>query len=230
MRHINTQRARRPVRAFFRPAASVLARAYLGLLTSLLTWALLPLIMGWVPTVVISGSMEPLIMTGDLIAAQRITPTEISAGAVHKGQVLLTVDPLKPSAMITHRVTQIQQDGTYTTKGDANTGADPVNTKPGQIIGIERYRVPYIGIPIAAAKNGNPAPLLVFVAVTTASLMIVRKDRLANPKSRTKGRRASRKRRVPRSGGASSGSAGEVVDPSAQEPDAQPAAHMGVTI
>jgi signal peptidase len=168
----------RPVRALTWQVGAVLASAYLGLLSSLAVWAVVPLLMGWIPTVVMSGSMEPLIRTGDIIAAQKVTAAEIEAGAVKKGQVLLAENPLKPGSLITHRVIIIRPDGRFTTKGDANAALDPVPTPAANIQGIERYRVPYLGIPMAAAKNGNYLPAAAaYIALTAAALMVAQLDR-----------------------------------------------------
>lgn len=158
-------------------AIQILASAYLGVLSSLAVWAVLPFLMGWVPTVVLSGSMEPLIMTGDIIAAQKVTSADIEAGAVKKGQVLLAENPMKPGSLVTHRVVSIRPDGRFITKGDANIGLDPVPTPAEKVIGIERYRVPYLGIPVVAIQQGNPLPLLAFIAVSTAAVMTLQKDR-----------------------------------------------------
>jgi signal peptidase len=158
-------------------ASTVLATAYLGLLTSLAVWAVVPFIMGWVPTVVVSGSMEPLIKVGDIVAAERITAAEVGSGAVKVGQVLLADNPLKPGSFITHRVVTVRPDGKYTTKGDAVIGIDRVPTPAANIVGIERYRVPYIGIPVVAMKNGNPAPMAAFITISSAAILVLLKDR-----------------------------------------------------
>lgn len=172
-----TPHPRRRIWAFAWKGFAVLASAYLGLLTSLAVWAVVPFLMGWVPTVVVSGSMEPLIRTGDIIAAQRISAADIEGGVVKKGQVLLAENPMKPGTLITHRVVIIRPDGKFTTKGDANIALDPMPIPAGNIQGIERFRVPYLGIPVVAAKTGNFMPMAVFVAMTTVALVVLQRDR-----------------------------------------------------
>ena len=94
--------------------------AAVGVLSALL-WGATKL--GYVqPLVVISGSMEPGIMTGDLLLDVR-TPTQ----DVHVGEVAAIYNPVTQN-LVSHRVISIEQTGDSTwaiqMKGDANNSPD----------------------------------------------------------------------------------------------------------
>lgn len=91
--------------------------------------------------VVTGGSMEPVINKGALVIVEPVSPTVVSRGDIitfdHYGQ------------MTTHRVIAIDSSNaaspTFTTKGDANSVADPEPVHfPGQV-GIYRASIPVLG-------------------------------------------------------------------------------------
>ncbi|MET0735246.1 MAG: signal peptidase I [Microbacterium sp.] len=77
------------------------------------------------PLVVISGSMEPEIMTGDLLIATRVPVEELEVGDV------VSLDSELTDNLVTHRIQAIAPsgDGAYvvTMKGDANEFADALD-------------------------------------------------------------------------------------------------------
>lgn len=94
--------------------------AAVGVLSALL-WGATQL--GYVqPLVVISGSMEPGIMTGDLLIDVR-TPTQ----DVHVGEVAAIFNPVTQN-LVSHRVISVEQTGDAAwdieMKGDANNSPD----------------------------------------------------------------------------------------------------------
>jgi signal peptidase I len=169
--------------AYVRPVAAVLAYLYLSTLVSLALCALLPLALGWHSTVVMSGSMEPNIATGDILAAQPASGSDVLDGRIKAGMVVLAEDPMRPGTMYTHRVAMVLPDGGLVTKGDANATPDPVHLVPGSVQGIEMLRIPYLGIPLQAARTGNVVPATGLVVLTVLAVMIVRDERrLARPR------------------------------------------------
>jgi len=79
-----------------------------------------PDFMGYKPFIVLSGSMEPTILTGDIVVTK-----EIAADSIAKNDIITFRSD--KNTVITHRVTDIlYKDGniSFLTKGDANTGAD----------------------------------------------------------------------------------------------------------
>ena len=98
--------------------------------------------------VVTGSSMEPAIGKGALVIVEPVAPTAVSRGDIitfeHYGQ------------MTTHRVIAIDGSNAaspiFTTKGDANTVADPEPVNfPGQV-GIYRASVPLLGYAIVYAQ------------------------------------------------------------------------------
>lgn len=152
------------------------SRGFIGTLLGLGMWAVLPLIIGWQSTVVISGSMEPGVHTGDVIVAQRYTPEQVQNGIVKLGDVTLADNPAKPGTLITHRVIEQRADGTYITKGDANPKADSTPLPKENILGVERLRIPYLGIPLQTLRAGNPLPAVLFVLAAMIAQAVILKD------------------------------------------------------
>jgi len=101
------------------------------------------------PLVVISGSMEPEIMTGDLLIA-----TKVPADSLEVGDVVSLPSALTDS-LVTHRITAIEAaDGarTITMKGDANTAPDPAPYVV-ERVRVVLWSVPGLAYPLAAAAN-----------------------------------------------------------------------------
>lgn len=156
---------------------SVLAsRMYLGVFFGLAVWAVLPMVIHWQSTVVISGSMEPGVSTGDIVVAQTYTPEEIRNGVVKVGNVTLAKSPDKPDTLVTHRVIEILPNGDFVTKGDANRTPDSTPVPQENVIGIERLAIPYIGLPLQTLREGNPVPMMAFALLTVIAQYIVVRD------------------------------------------------------
>lgn len=155
---------------------ALLCQIYLTLVASLILWTIFPLFLGWTPTVVISGSMEPRILVGDVIFADPMDSLEIRK-TVKKNHVLLVQDPSDPSKLVTHRVVEIFNSGeAYITKGDANAANDSTPIPVENVLGIEKLRIPYIGIPIYSLQKANLAMPGLFVFSLILSQIIVRKQ------------------------------------------------------
>ncbi|HBK54047.1 MAG TPA: signal peptidase I, partial [Syntrophomonas wolfei] len=80
----------------------------------------IPDFMGYKPFIVLSGSMEPTILTGDIVLTKETGPDAIVEGDI----ITFRADQ---NTAVTHRVTEVViENGTrsFLTKGDANIGAD----------------------------------------------------------------------------------------------------------
>ncbi len=107
-----------------------------------------PLLPGWSPQVVLSGSMEPEIPVGSLVYIDRRTKAEeIRAGdviAYHLGE----------KAAVLHRVIRVEKsEGYFTTKGDANQAEDPGEVSFGQYMGKLVFCIPLAGYLAAAVQH-----------------------------------------------------------------------------
>jgi signal peptidase I len=132
-----------------------------------MAWALLPFALGWQPTTVMTGSMEPRISAGDVVIARPV-PT----GTAALGHVLLVDDPDHANKLRLHRYVQDAPDGGLILRGDANQSNDSSPVAPEAVHGVAVLRVPYVGLPVVwiAEKNwGNLAALFVAVSALTVA-------------------------------------------------------------
>jgi signal peptidase len=95
------------------------------------------------PLVVISGSMEPEIMTGDLLIA-----TKVAAGELEVGDVAALPSDLTHN-LVTHRIEKITADGdgTYTVsmKGDNNAFSDALDYSVSGDAWVPQWQIPGAG-------------------------------------------------------------------------------------
>lgn len=185
---------------------ALLSQFYLVILMTFAAAAVIPMAFHWEPTIVMSGSMEPRVLTGDIVVAMPIPQDKIKE-TIQPGHVLLAKNAERPGTLITHRVIKVlPNDAGYITKGDANQSQDDTTLKPENIKGVERIRVPYLGIPFQAIKTGNPLPAVVFTLITIFAQISVsgeksriraeedKESRLSNPRITRKQLRKRRKR------------------------------------
>lgn len=97
----------------------------------------IPMIFGYKPLVVLTGSMEPTIKTGSVLYYKKVPESELKVG-----------DPITfkiNGQYVSHRINSIK-DGQYQTKGDANQSPDPVRITYSSIEGKDsNITIPYIG-------------------------------------------------------------------------------------
>lgn len=105
---------------------------------------------------VLSGSMEPGIQTGSIIAVKETD----DAHHFEKGDVITFV--ADEGMIVTHRIDQVQEEGqTYITKGDANDAADMDPVMQENIIGkYSDVTIPYIGYALNFLNSSKGASLL----------------------------------------------------------------------
>lgn len=112
------------------------------------------------PYVVMSGSMEPAIMTGSIVL---VNPKDVDYAP---GDVV-TFDT--GSGAVTHRIVEVEGAGStvgYITQGDANRTPDQIAVMPEQIIGEAIMTVPYVGYVAGWAKTPHGFILMVIVPAT----------------------------------------------------------------
>lgn len=131
------------------------ARAVLAAIAGLVFWAVVPLLLGWHTTTVMTGSMEPSLHPGDLVVSKTVDPDEL-----RKGQVLLFADPDHIGTLRLHRFDSLNSDGTLTTKGDANPAVDSTHISRSAVVGVGYLRVPLIGTPVLWAAEHRTGPLV----------------------------------------------------------------------
>ncbi|MDA1079718.1 MAG: signal peptidase I [bacterium] len=110
--------------------------------------------------VVQSGSMEPSIMTGDIILIRPESQYE-------ENDVVTFRDQKK--RVVTHRISEIQKQGDKTlflTKGDANRSVDIEFVPLENVVGKVQFVVPKLGFLVSFAKSTLGIILLVVVPAT----------------------------------------------------------------
>ncbi len=123
----------------------------------------LPTFMGRKVLTVLSGSMEPLIHTGDVIIVRPLAAEE----AIGEGDIITFRTRGKADMLITHRVVGLVSlngiPSAYVTKGDANDSEDLTAVAREQVVGRYEARVPYFGY--LASFLRKPAGMILFVII-----------------------------------------------------------------
>lgn len=132
-----------------------------------------PSFAGYNLMIVLSPSMEETIMPGDLIVVKDAEPDDIkgeSAAGAQDGDIISFFDPdSERQSVLTHRVVKVNDDGTFTTKGDNNMSEDPTPCPSENLIGTYITRVPKAG-DVAMWLQTTPG-LIVCIAVPIVLLV-----------------------------------------------------------
>ncbi|ACU38239.1 signal peptidase I [Actinosynnema mirum] len=127
--------------------------------------AFAPVLWGWRPVVVTSGSMEPLVRPGDVVL---LDPTPDREPLV--GDVVVYSRSDAPS--VTHRVVGRDDDGRYRTRGDANPTPDAASVAPEDVLGRVRGLVPGLGAP-ALFLHRHPSAAVPLAVLGGAGLLVL---------------------------------------------------------
>ncbi len=102
----------------------------------------------WYHVLVVKGaSMTPTISAGDLVVITR-PPDQIEPGMI----LTMEVD----NSVVTHRVATVNSDGSFVTKGDANSVGDDFSANDVRVVGQVVLRIPLVGNLLPA---GDPGPV-----------------------------------------------------------------------
>ena len=100
----------------------------------------IPSFFGWKPFIVLSGSMETQINTGDLVIVKETENTNLNEGDI--------IAFKNGDTVITHRIVErIEEEGKlqYKTKGDNNNVTDDWYVEPDNIEGIYKFKISKLG-------------------------------------------------------------------------------------
>lgn len=118
---------------------------------------------------VLSGSMEPAIMTGDVIIIEELAPDYV----IREGDVITYRAADSPDMLITHRVMGAilidDEVAAYVTKGDNNDSEDLGTVTRDRIIGVYKWRLPLLGYFASFVRQ----PLGTVLLVIIPGLMII---------------------------------------------------------
>ena len=116
---------------------------------------------------VITGSMEPTIFTGDYIFVQKTDPTELKEGDII---AFYSDDEDIKGMLVTHRIIDINDDGTFTTKGDANNIADDKPARPESLVGKYVGKARLFGI---ISSFSDSSKLILFLVIIPILLIAI---------------------------------------------------------
>jgi signal peptidase I len=154
-----------------RLAAGLIGRSWLWFIVGCLLVTLVPMLFGWRPYVIESGSMEPRINVGDVVLAAPIAAADRDQLL---GRVTVFDSPETPGKVITHRV--VRFDGSQiVTKGDANQTVDSAKITMSSVRGLGRLLVRWVGLPLMWLKTGQWLWLLLFLtSLMLATVALIR--------------------------------------------------------
>lgn len=117
---------------------------------------------GYQPYLVQSGSMEPAIMTGDIVVIQNQGSYAINDVVTFR----------EADRLVTHRIISVEKEGgvKYSTKGDANRSSDKSVIGDEQIIGKVALVIPKLGYFVAFSKSTNG---LIFLLILPAIIFVL---------------------------------------------------------
>jgi len=126
------------------------------------------------PLIVISGSMEPTIATGDLLIATRADTSRLEVGDIVSLHSDLT------HKLVTHRIVSITPlDGDrweIEMKGDANTSGDVVAYEVGDRVWKPGPRLPGVGYAVSTLMQREFVVPALFALVALLGLSLLRDD------------------------------------------------------
>jgi signal peptidase I len=135
-------------------AVSTVSRTVLGALALLLAASVLPVLIGWQSSVVMSGSMTPTFSPGDVAVVR-----PVDTASLEPGQVLLVDDPDVPGQLRLHRLVSVEAGG-LELKGDANPAADGSLVDPAGVHGVVTVALPLVGEPAVWIAQHRVWPLV----------------------------------------------------------------------
>jgi signal peptidase len=110
------------------------------------------------PLTVLTGSMTPTYLPGDVVIVRPADADNLQIGDVITFQAV-SDDP----RLTTHRIKSVVLTGEgrrYVTQGDANGAADPEPITPEQVRGTVWYSVPYVGYAATWVAGGTLRTLI----------------------------------------------------------------------
>ena len=134
--------------------AGTVCMLMISMASSLSLWIALPYaFLGWSPTLVTSGSMEPLVTPGDVVMVRPVAPEQLVPNTV-----VLYDRP--ETGRVLHRILEQLPDGTFRTGGDANASPDSAFVHVEDIQGSAVLAVPWVGRPSLWLHEGRTAAVV----------------------------------------------------------------------
>ena len=131
------------IKILFRILGGLATAAVVVIVMTAVGLVVVPRLANWTVLVVLSGSMEPSMPTGGLAFVEPVDPA-----AIRVGDVVTFPVPGHPGALVSHRVTSVEQVAgkpVLVTKGDANDEVDAWRVPASSVKGKVNSSVPYLG-------------------------------------------------------------------------------------
>ncbi len=157
--------------SLFRSVVNVVSIVMTGLAAILLlAFTAAPTVFGYKSYVVLSGSMEPAILTGAVVVAQPVPPTSLKVGDV------IVYNRSDVDERITHRIVEVNKADsgkpTFDTMGYANSVPDSWTVQYATgTAGKVLFSVPYVGYISAALESPQGRMLFIIIPVVVLSGM-----------------------------------------------------------
>ncbi|MDO8716313.1 MAG: signal peptidase I [Dehalococcoidales bacterium] len=133
---------------------------------------------GWRVDGLRSGSMAPVLNTGDMVVTRPVSPE-----AVEVGDIIIFRSVDKRDNLISHRVVSIEINSplSFRTKGDANENPDPFVVPAGNLVGELAFHAPLLGYAVLGLQTplGLMASLVIPGVVILAACLKSLRDELA---------------------------------------------------
>lgn len=145
----------------------LILRFLAAMLITALSYSVLPLLWGWEPMVITSGSMEPGLRPGDVVIGIPKTETSYQQGEV--------VTFKRDGQKVTHRIYAVNSDKTLITKGDANPTIDSDIISPENVLYKGALVVPAVGYPRMLLEDSSSWVWVVGAGLGLINLYVFRK-------------------------------------------------------
>jgi signal peptidase I len=153
--------------------AGTISMLFISMVSSLSLWIALPwAFLDWSPTLVTTGSMQPLVAPGDVVMVRPVAPEELTANTV-------VLFERSDGERVLHRIVEQMPDGSFRTQGDANDVPDSEFLHLDKIRGAAVLAVPWVGRPSLWLAQGNV--LYLAAGAITAIVVLVLAPRSFDP-------------------------------------------------
>ncbi|WP_052723130.1 signal peptidase I [Methanosarcina sp. WH1] len=149
----------------------ILQAAIVLIIAVILVNALIPFFTGSkMPLIVLSGSMTPMMLPGDVVIARSVDPNELVVGDV---LVFHPPENNDPNALVTHRIISLEEgkERMFQTKGDANNAQDDFKVPAFNVVGKLDFVIPFAGYLLDAVKHNKN--IFFFTVILPAGLIIL---------------------------------------------------------
>ena len=135
-------------------------------------------IFGYKSYIIKTNSMEPTIGINDVVIAKKVEKKEIKKGDV--------ITFLQDGEVVTHRITQIDEEGNYTTKGDNNNIEDTFKITYDNIEGKHILTIPFLGAIVLALDNKIVFLIITLIVLIFMFITILNEEKRENRREKKK--------------------------------------------